>query len=297
MRSMTAASETLFRCPNCEQTLPVCPPCPCGFIPREFDGIIDLVTETDLTAAQPFLEAYERVRVCEQWGGGDLDLPFHAKRHQDIWKIRQRTFRAFESAVANISRGLALDVGAGNCWLTRYLDQWGFGAIALDLNASAVDGLRAGQKFIDDGATFLRIRSGMERLPFVSNRIRLLATNASFHYASDFRAALAEFKRVLTPGGIIAIIDTPFYENSDDGERMMAERVVEFGTKYRIPEFVARQATFVTYTQMEELARWVGLSLRISNVGLGLARKIEQVRGRISGRRIAGFPLVVLEKK
>jgi ubiquinone/menaquinone biosynthesis C-methylase UbiE len=297
MRSMTAASETLFRCPNCERVLPVRPPCACGFILREFDGIIDLVTKAEISAAQPFLEAYELVRMSEQWGGDDLDLPFRPKRHQRIWKIRQRTFRALESAVANIPRELALDVGAGNCWLTRYLDQWGFGAIAVDLNASPMDGLRAGQTFIDNGAAFLRIRCGMERLPFVSNRIRLLATNASFHYASDFRAALAEFKRVLTPGGIIAIIDTPFYENSADGERMIAQRVVEFRTKYKIPESVARQAMFLTYKQMEELAQSLALSVRINNVGLGLPRKIEEIRGKLAGRRIADFPLVVLEKR
>jgi ubiquinone/menaquinone biosynthesis C-methylase UbiE len=119
--------------------------------------------------------------------------------------------------------------------MTRYLDQWGFDAIAVDINTSEMDGLRTGQKFIDGGAVFLRVRAGMERLPFGSRRIRLLATNASFHYACDFRAALSEFERVLAPGGMIAIIDTPLYENSAGGERMMAERVVKSGenTEYR----------------------------------------------------------------
>src|SRR5262249_82901 len=149
----------------------------------------------EVAALQPFLDAYERVRSVEQWGGDDLDLPFHAKRHRNIWNIRQRTFRAFESLVRSIPGGLALDVGAGHCWMTRYLDQWGFDAIAVDTNTSEMDGLRAGQRFIDQGAVFLRVRARMERLPFASGRIRLLATNASFHYAGDFRATLSEFER------------------------------------------------------------------------------------------------------
>src|SRR5262249_49044915 len=146
---------------------------------------------------QAFVDAYEKVRSDEQWGDDDLDLPFRPLRHRDIWNVRRRTFQAFERLIANVERGLALDIGAGNCWMTRYLDRWGFDAIALDVNTSRLGGLGAGQKFIDEGARFLRVRAGMEQLPFAPERITLLATNASFHYANDFRAALSEFERVL----------------------------------------------------------------------------------------------------
>ena len=254
------------------------------------------MTEYETAAVQLFLDVYEQVRSDEAWGGDDLDLPFHPKRHRAIWNIRQRTFRAFESAVRNIPRGVALDVGAGNCWMTRYLDQWGFDSFAVDINTSGVDGLCAGQKFIDAGAVFIRVRAGMERLPFASGRIRLLATNASFHYAGDFRAALSEFERVLTPGGIIAIIDTPFYENSADGERMLAERVVEFRQKYGMPESLARQSGYMTYRSIQELAQALALKVTIEPVWPGFGRLYEQWHARVSGRRIAKFPLVLLQK-
>src|SRR5207244_2893178 len=113
--SMTPADEPLFRCPQCRQALPVRPPCPCGFVVRESDGIINLMTDEDAAAVQPFLDAYSQVRQDEGWGGDDLDLPFHPKRHREIWEIRQRTFRIFESLATKVERGLALDVGAGNC--------------------------------------------------------------------------------------------------------------------------------------------------------------------------------------
>jgi SAM-dependent methyltransferase len=295
MRPVADFIEPIFICPHCRNVLPVRPPCPCGFVLRESDGVIELMTEAELAAIQPFLDSYERVRSNEHWGGDDLDLPFHAKRHRNIWSIRRRTFLAFKSAAATIRQGVALDIGAGNCWMTRYLDQWGLDAIAVDINTSPVDGLRAGQKFINDGAVFLRVRAARERLPFASGRITLLATNASFHYG-DFRATLAEFERVLIPGGMIAIIDTPFYEDPADGERMLSERVAEFQQKYGIPQNLARKSSYMTYTKINELARDFGLTVRIQNVWPGFARRYQQVYGRLSGRRIAEFPLVLLKK-
>jgi len=254
------------------------------------------MSEKDLAHVSSFVEAYDRVRSDERWGEDDLDLPFHAKRHLEIWSVRQRTFTAFRSYATGLPRGLALDIGAGNCWMTRHLDQWGFDAIAVDINTSDKDGLRAGQKFIDEGAVFLRVRSGMERLPFASGRIRLVATNASFHYAGDFRAALCEFERVLTPGGIIAIIDTPFYEKAMDGERMMAERVADFRKKYGISESLARRSSYLTYDKLRDLAEPLSLNVRIQDVWPGAARKYEELRGKIVGRHVAKFPLVLLEK-
>ncbi len=296
VRAVNYPNEPLFLCPQCRNDLPVRPPCVCGFVLRESDGVIELMTEGELAAIRPFLEMYDRVRSDEQWGGDDLDLPFHAKRHRHIWDIRARTFRAFASVAAKSPRGLALDIGAGNCWMSRYLDQWGFDAIAVDINTSAIDGLRAGKKFINEGSVFLRVRAGMERLPFASGRIRLLSTNASFHYAGDFRVALSEFARVLTPHGMIAIVDTPFYENSIDGERMMAERVCEFRDKYGMPESLAGKSKYMTYAQLQGLARSLELNMRIHRVWPGVARKREELWGKLTGRRIAEFPLIILEK-
>jgi SAM-dependent methyltransferase len=290
------SSAGLLLCPVCRSPLPVRPPCSCGFILRETEGILNLITRESAASVQPFLEAYERVRADEEWGADDLDLPFHPKRHQDIWEIRQRTFRAFQAIAARVDRGYAVDVGAGNCWMTRFLDQWGFDAIAIDVNTSSVDGLAAGQRFIDEGSRFLRIRSPMDRLPFASGRIRLVVINAAFHYAVDFRATLGEFKRVLPPGGMIAIMDTPVYENPADGERMVAERVKDFNEKYGISELLSRQSRFLTFERISELAREHDLRVRIHRIWPGWRRKYEEIRARLGGRRIAQFPLIVLEK-
>ena len=293
---MTSDTEPLLLCPVCRLPLPVRPPCSCGFVLRESDGVLNLMTEEQVRGIQPFLEAYETVRADEQWGNDDLDLPFHPIRHPEIWQIRQKTFRAFEAIVARLERGFAVDVGAGNCWMTRYLDRWGFDAIAVDVNTSKTDGLGAGRKFIDEGHRFLRVRSTMEWLPFASGRIRLVATNAAFHYAADFRTALSEYARVVPPGGLIVIMDTPVYEKAADGERMIAERAENFRRKYGIPDAIARQSRYLTFDLIPELAAKQNLKVEVHGVWPGWRRKYQETRGKLAGKRIAQFPVIVFEK-
>jgi len=274
----------------------VVPPCPCGFLLRESEGVLTLITEEQLERRQAFLDAYERVRSDERWGGADLDLPFHPKKHHSVWEIRQRTFRMVESLARKLPRGLAIDVGAGNCWLTRYLDGWGFDAIAVDLNTGSEDGLRAGQKFIDEGAKFLRVRSAMDPLPFVSSTVTLLVTSASFHYADDFRATLAEFARVLTPGGTVVIADSPVYAQESHGQRMVAERVEDFRRKYAMPAALAGKAGYLTLAEMASAAESLRLRLNVNRVWPGFRRSYEVLRGRLMGRYLAEFPVLELVK-
>ena len=286
----------ILRCPVCGRTLPLRPPCECGFLLRESDGILDLLTPAEGAADEPFLAAYERVRAAEGWGGDDLDLPFHPKRHADIWAIRQRSFLKLETLVRGNASGFALDIGAGNCWLTKHLDEWGFDAFAVDINVSVADGLKTGQFYLDRGARFLRVRAGMERLPFVDAGIQLIVANASFHYASDFRAVIFEFHRVLDPAGRIVIIDTPFYLSESDGERMVCERVEQFRRSYGIGEALARRSGYMTRERLDESVRGLDMQYEMHSIPTGLRRTYEKWRSCLLGRRIAEFPMVVLHR-
>jgi hypothetical protein len=136
----------------------------------------------------------------------------------------------------------------------------------------------------------------MERLPFPTGRIRLIAANASLHYTSDITTTLSEFLRVLMPGGTIAIIDTPFYERAEDGERMVNERVAEFRRKYQMPEESARRSSYLTFDSIGATVWNLSLGLRVHNVWPGPRRTWEHIRARIAGRRIAHFPVVVIRK-
>ena len=57
------------------------------------------MTEEESAAAQPFIKAYDQVRQDEKWGEDDLDLPFHPRRHHEIWAIRQRTFLSWKEFI------------------------------------------------------------------------------------------------------------------------------------------------------------------------------------------------------
>ena len=97
-------------------------------------------------------------------------------------------------------------------------------------------------------------------------------------------------------GGMITIIDSPFYENAADGERMLAERVVDFQGKYGMTEALARSSRYLTFNELEELAAAVKLSVDVHAVWPGVRRKYEEIRGKMFRRRIARFPLVTLTK-
>jgi hypothetical protein len=96
---------------------------------------------------------------------------------------------------------------------------------------------------------------------------------------------------------MIVILDTPFYEDRADGERMMAERVGEFRRKYGIPEELARRAGYLTKRQFEQWMSGLPFTWRLQDVWPGIQRKYEEIRGRLVGRRVARFPLVVIEKR
>jgi SAM-dependent methyltransferase len=253
----------------------------------------------DAQGLQKFLEVYERIRAAEQWGGDDLDLPFHPLRHREIWAIRRRTFSRFREFVRKTWPGsrrgrIAIDAGAGNCWLTQYLQTWGFEAIACDISVSHNDGLLA--RLIDSQSPdfFSRIQANMETLPFAGATVDLIVANASCHYVHDLTALLSEFRRVLAPHGRIVILDSPFYSNPADGDRMLSERVVEYRKQFEAPEGLVRQVSYLTYERLKHAAYNADLACTIDRIWPGPRRTYEKIRGRILGRRIAEFPMAIL---
>lgn len=289
----------VLRCPSCLTPFETFPKCRCGFEVRVEDGILNLLTPREDRVLGEFCREYEKVRLAEGWGVEDLDLPFHPKDHQGVWDIRRHSFKKLKSVVFNRwgedeRKGLAVDVGAGNCWLTRYLESWGFDAVAVDINASRLEGLRTGEWYLERGAHFERIRAAMESLPFQDGSIRLLVANQSFHYSRDPQGTLKEFRRVLEHEGVAVLLDSPFYNDAPDGERMVAERVALYVERYGVPEDIARQAGYETYTEMKEMTAAAGLRCEVRPVWPGFRRMYDGLCRQVSGRRVAEFPIVVL---
>jgi len=164
------------------------------------------------------------------------------------WAVRSRTFDAFVHHVLGRLQPNSdiLDLGAGNGWLCYRAAHKGHRCVALDTRDDHVDGLGAAKEFlIEDPDLFRCVTASFEDLPFAPESFDLTLFNASLHYAQDLRHALLEASRVTRRGGILAILDSPFYRSAADGDAMVAEKksrgAASFGAKADVllsPEFI-----------------------------------------------------------
>lgn len=232
-----------------ESALIVCPECRgpldwsdasvnCIAERREFrivDGIADFVPDDRREAIEAFLARYLEVRHAERWTDDDLELlhalPFRdvTKRRQAMWNIRARGLAALTRELARTfgdRRLIVCEIGAGVGWLSYRLAMEGNTCVAADVNVDARDGLGAARHYVASGIDLTRVRAPMDRLPVASGLADVVVGSASFHYAVDEdaqRRVLAEAARVLRPGGLVAILDSPVYRSAASGERMVAE--------------------------------------------------------------------------
>src|SRR5260221_195981 len=116
-------------------------------------------TPEHLDKALPILEAVGRRRDDAYY----LNLPEVPSNdpQAQIWRLRRRTFAILTGYVMHTlkhnSERWALDLGAGNCWLSYRLALSGYHVLALDVNVEGQDGLSGGEVFLrSGGSSFLR---------------------------------------------------------------------------------------------------------------------------------------------
>jgi len=196
-------------------------------------------------ALEHFADEYARHRAKEGRGYvGEtlLELPYvRTGPHVRQWAVRARTFEAFMQRVlrptaARLDRPLSvLDLGAGNGWLSYRVALEGHHAFALDMRNDHVDGLGAARPLQRRVSGMRCIVASFDTIPLPSASMDIALFNASLHYATDLRAVLREAQRVTRPGGLIVILDSPFYRREADGLAMVAEKkrraVEQFGTR------------------------------------------------------------------
>jgi SAM-dependent methyltransferase len=94
-----------------------------------------------------------------------------------------------------------LDLGAGGCHVAAVFHAQGAHAVALDMNRGALADGRARHP----GPTV--IAGDQARLPLRSASVDALFSFSSLQYSDDREATLAECRRVLRPGGRIAVVE------------------------------------------------------------------------------------------
>lgn len=215
-------------------------------------------------------------RACS--GDELLDLPY--LRTGPIarqWAVRACSFDSFMTRLlrpfaARVGRPLdVLDLGAGNGWLSYRVAAEGHRAVALDIRDDRIDGLGAAEPLMARVPGRIEtVVASFEAIPLERASMDLALFNASLHYALDLAAALGEAARVVRPGGLLVIMDTPFYRSDADGAAMVAEKHMLAAEWFGDRTKALLALPFIEYLTPERL--------RIASAPLGLAWERSRVR-------------------
>jgi len=250
----------------------------CRFVLEQKNGVWRALTFKQEREYADFVRDYESIRLQEGRGSESSEF-YRALPFQDLtgnfswqWKIRAKSYRVLEQKVLAKSDALrVLDLGAGNGWLSYRLALQGHTPVAVDLSASAFDGLEAAHHYSEVlPCMFPRFQAAMDCLPFADEQFDLAIFNASFHYSADYSKTLIETKRCLRHGAAIVIMDSPTYSKLESGMAMKRERHEAFCEKYGFSSDRMASQEFLTPEIMDDLSRlgilwrkiqpWYGLS-------------------------------------
>jgi SAM-dependent methyltransferase len=240
-----------------------------------------------------FTSDYEAVRRFEGRGSSDpayyRALPFHdlSMKFSGDWRIRAKSYKALEQVIAqHLFRHdhsiHIVDCGAGNGWLSNRLALRGFQVSAVDLLVNAEDGLGAWKHY---QTVFTPVQAEFTQLPFIEESISVVVFNASFHYSEHYEETLSETMRILLPDGMVVVMDSPVYRDAHSGEQMVAERRMNFTSKYGFASDSIRSENYLTYDRMGELANKFGLHWRHVRPFYGIRWMIRPWLARLRGGR------------
>ena len=130
----------------------------------------------------------------------------------------------FVTAVKNLqpkSTDVILDLGAGSCWVSEWLQRLNLKPVSIDIS---LDMLRVGKRRLPKHGYL--VVGDSEALPFLTASVpRVLCVN-SFHHMPNMRVALKEIHRVLRPDGF-AVFCEPGIGHSQRSTSQIAMR--DFG--------------------------------------------------------------------
>ena len=233
----SVAEMPLYRCPGCagpvarERSATRLECSGCGRCYPVRDGIATLLVAEELSAHAPFLEYYRRVRQAERWevdaaAIASLPYPGAGTPHVGLWRRRAASYRALLRILeAHGPRLRILELGAGNCWLSWRLAGYGHDVEALDISDDPAYGLGAAMRLPHVSGSLRLVRASQERIPFADCQFDVVIAAASLHYARDLPGTVAEARRVLQPGGLLVLLDTPLHRDAPVGDSRVALQV------------------------------------------------------------------------
>jgi SAM-dependent methyltransferase len=238
---------------------------------RNVDGIWRFLLPESEAHYTRFIKDYESVRSSEGRGSTDAAyyraLPYKdlSRRFSADWAIRARSYNALIRNVITLlqdrlQRSLKiLDLGAGNGWLSNRLSFEGNRVFAVDLLVNEQDGLGA-WKYYEHA--FIPIQAEFNHLPIMDHFTDAVIFNASFHYSENYEKTLKEALRILSPQGLVVVMDSPVYRRSISGEKMVQERKADFLRRYGFASDSLQSENFLTFTRMRDLGKSLGVRWR-----------------------------------
>jgi len=318
MPSPTTVVPTFaYRCPACtspldEQAGRLC----CANEGREFvqqGGIWPLLTTEQATAHAPFLRDYAVVRASEGWARPEPDSDLGPKAayylalpdwdvsgyYPATWRRRRLNYYAMSAVLEQQVGSLRLlDLGAGNGWMSNRLAKRGHQLCALDLSLDAQDGLAVGRVyFARESQRFARVQADAQQLPLVTAQFDAVIANDSLHYLSDLTASLREAGRVLKPGGVLLILDSPCYPDQTEGETALSQ-LRSYYEQFKLPALDYHPGYLVREQLVGDLQvagfALVGWQGPFAGVESGLLAWWRKLRGRPAPSET--YPLIVARK-
>jgi SAM-dependent methyltransferase len=260
----------------------------------EQDGIWRFLPADRAAVFEQFEREYHTVRRAEGWGSDDADyyraLPWRdlSGRFAALWQIRAVSFRTLIDRLPAQRPLRVLDLGAGNCWLAYRLAQQGHHVAAIDIQTDARDGLGAWRHY---DASFTPIQAEFDHLPLTAAQVDVVVFNGALHYSTDYATTLGEALRVLTPTGLVAVLDSPMYPATTSGAAMVDERQTRFQRTYG---FASDALPSEHYLTPERLAALGALKWQVLRPWRGWRWAIRPWWARLRRRRApADFPVLL----
>lgn len=262
------------------------------------DRVFDFVRPERRDAIDRFARDYAAVRVAEGREPMSAEaieaLPYRdlSGDLHDMWRARSDSFDRFMERVDTSRHGSMVDVGGGCGWLARRFAASGWRASVLDITVDG-DGLAAAAQ-LDE--TLLLVRAEMDDVPFEDDSVDLVVFNASLHYATDVGVTLREAARIIRPGGMLAVLDSPVFASSAAGDQMVAEFERQAETELGVPAPTLFGPGYVTEADLDRplpsMAPWDRVDDRSGIVGALRSR----LGARRAGRETAKRPLLITTK-
>ena len=269
-------------------------------------GVLPLLSEKRRLELDNFLKTYRTVRKAEGWGGSRdyyTELPHRdrSRLHRHIWKLRSRSFAIAERIVKEWSHGRPLkllELGAGNGWFSYRMAQAGHLVLATDISIDEEDGLGALDRYQEAALnTLSRAQADMEQLPLASEQFDLVVANGSLHYAEALDRVLQQAHRLLQPGGLFLILDSPTYSAEQAGQDMLTKQRQEYRQRFGV-DIEQRHIGYFVWSSFIERLRSVGFEVRSELPFEGIRRMACRLYCRLrSLNPPARFPVFIAERK